>query len=222
MNKKRKNNDISIIFIWSIPILVSLVVSIIVGVTCKIVKNPDAIKLAEQSQQIKMLKDELDKKSNQYSDMQSLTKTVDDLNIYTGDVDENDAIASDFFSHFCTYSDGEQYEKLRNELMNDYGYTKDSTVLNCFLPEQDITYDSKGHIQYEVDLTLQNMEFESLESYRIYVDGGVSYYAGIVHLLTEDWSGDSVGNNVYGANAYVTYSVVNDEIQDVEAYALKN
>lgn len=216
---KKKESDIAVILKWAIPIFICIGVLVITGFVCSVLKSPDGAVLAEQANTIKTLRDELDIKNNQYHDLESLTASYEELNVYTGAADPNDAIASDFFKHYCTWQDGEVYESLRDELMG-LGYDENSTVVNCFLPEQDITYDTEGHIQYSIDTNLSNMSFESLTAYRLYVDGATSYYAGIVQLSTEDWTGGAVGNNVSGVYAYVTYSVTDGQIFDVEAYAL--
>ena len=218
-DKVSGNEDLMSVITWSIPLLLCVLVFVVTLAVCNFLKAPDDGMIAGQLAEIKDLKDEIDVRTNQYNDMESLSIDTSGLQVYTGAEDANDRVAESFFKRITTWSDGESYEALRKEL-SDLGYDDSSSLVNCFLPEQDITYDESGHRIYEIDTKKANLAFASLESYRHYVDGGVSHYGAIVQVSTEDLSGESLGSNVYRSSAYVTYDVIEGQVQNVEASAL--
>ncbi len=216
---RSKNKDLHDIIKWAIPVIICIVILIVVKIVCSVMKNPDEDTLRQQEEQMIELQNDITIAQNQLSDKEALSKNAADLNVYNGEPDPNDEVATAFFKNLCTYEDGETYENLRLWLQT-LGYTDESSVVNCFVPKQDITYDLEGHREYGVDKEKQNMTFKSLTSYRLYVDGGTSHYAGIVTVSTNDLSGEAVGYNSFTASTYVTYEIVNGEILNVEAEAL--
>lgn len=219
LDRISSNEDLMSVISWSVPLLLCLLLLVVVCCVCSVLKTPNNKTIRQQQADIKSLKDEIDVRTNQWNDMQSISMDVSSLQVYTGQEDPNDKIAESFFKRITTWSDGETYEALREELKS-IGYDDDSSLMKCFLPEQDITYDGANHRIYEIDTNKANLSFASLVSYRHYVDGGTAHYGAIVQVSTEDLSGESVGSNVYRTSAYVTYDIVEGQVLNVEAAPL--
>lgn len=201
------------------PVIVTILLLIVCMMVKKIILGPDAQKIREQNSQITQLKTDIDLLGNQYKDMLSQETVFEDYSYYNGDTSDDDAVAAEFFSHICTWSDSSTYETLRKELFKN-GYTAESSLMTALLPEP-VTYydDASGDMLYSIDINNDNMSFESLASYPISTSAGRNEYSGILVVSSVDRSEGGMNQEYFGY-VYVNYAIENNECTDVSAEAL--
>lgn len=149
--------------------------------------------------------------------------------VYTGK--ENDAQwqlddekASAFFAKITTWSNGDDYDGIRKDMLSA-GYVETDSLMTCFLPKMnddwDTDPDSPTFNQFvrEIDKKGLNCAFEGLTSYRVSTDGAQSRYVALVEMSSRDMSGSGITTE---AKAYVKYTVeaATGNLSNMEAYVL--
>lgn len=205
---------------WAFPILCCIIVVVVANAVGNKINQPARNKISQQVMTYNDTVNSIDIKTNQYNDMIAQEDALADFHYYEGDTSADNQIASDYFAKYCTWSDGETYEELRKEAL-DEGYSADSSFMVCLLPEQFIYIDENYKTHYAIDTYSENMRFESLEDYALSFNASLNQmeYAGILNLSSKSFDDAGVARTEY-TRCFVTYSISDGTIKDVNVALL--
>ena len=215
--KSRNGEFLKIIAIWASPIVAALAFMLVLNGIFSQINNPYDLQLANQKEEYSNILNEIDVMNNKYASMVAEEDAKTGSYYYNGDTSADDKIASAFFAKYTTWSSGDAYEKLRAEA-EAAGFEPSGSFMSCFLPEQFAYTDNRYITHYSIDTYGENMSFDTLDSYPLSVDSKTNalIYGGIVTVSVKGNSTNGYTNTVY-RKAYVTYSVINGTVTNVNA-----
>lgn len=178
------------------------------------VSNSNASELNSQQQTIVGLE-------NQKSIAQSTTQSAQVENIETATgfdfarKDEDDKIARDFLKLVFNWSSYEEYNKVREDVMAQYGLNESSSFMKEFLPKIPVinSFDETSTTNI-IDANGYNMRYKNFVSYATSISGDKYFYFAVVDVQTSDKNGNDAS-----AQTAFEYSVdANGMMGDLKAY----
>lgn len=217
IKQKPMNRDGGVIIEWAKPILVILSVLVIVQLIGKVITGPRASLIAMQNAEITNLINDLDIKINQYKDKQAQYAAIDEYSYYTGNNEEDNNIAIDFFRNVCTWNNATEYEMIRAEMF-EAGYKETDSFIRVLLPEQKMYYNSEEQkMHYSIDDNGESMAYEELIAYPLSANGTKKEYSGILKVSSKDVLHG--GEECFGY-VYIHYYIEDGKCLNIEAESL--
>lgn len=174
--------------------------------------------LSEKSSQVQELTAQIEK--NRVLANQSLNDTKAKVSgLDTNRVRTDDGIVDAFFKKIFTWSSADEYNAVRDELLQSDMLAADNSLLTILFPElqegQDASGDSSNIIDDGVYGQL-NMTYDSMTSHVIGIDGTTYSYFTEITVLSQ-----VAGGTANSGEIVVTYSVDKDgQILDLSAYTV--
>ncbi len=219
--QEQKRKDMITVFKYLAPVLIVLVLMMFSSAICDAMNAEAYETIAQQTTTYYDTLDEITKAENNYKDITQQEKVQENLHYYTGDTATDDAIAIEFFTKFCTWTNGSEYNALREEALA-LGYDDNSSFIKCFFPEQMAVTDDDYNTYYAIDTYGANLAYSDIKTTPISYNGStcMQSYAAIVTTSSETTDERGVKTtNVF--KCYVTYSITSDgSITNVEAALL--
>lgn len=209
-----------------IPIVCCIALLLVSFGMKKLILKSSVDTITAQAKELKKLSETKDVEMNAiFSENNKSDNKTDILkSVYTGAVDENDALIDNFFSTYCQWSSGAEQEQLRLNLQaylppkpdNSPVYDDSNSFVACFLTPQDIVYTEDGHKVYEADNESLSMQYNGMNLYRLYTDADAITYGALISVTSLTAEGQQ--NHV----VYVTFVVKNGLLYQLEASPLYN
>lgn len=153
--------------------------------------------------------------------MQSLQQAEDNAVSCASGIDfskvaKDDETVKSFLEMIMTWGSYEEYEAIRQKLVNEYGVSEDSTFMTTFLPA--VKNKEKNGKNYNViDNNDLNMTYEDMDSYVVKISNETYSYFTIV-----EWSSADEFGNEGKSKAVFTYDVSSEgNISNLEGYTIK-
>lgn len=129
----------------------------------------------------------------------------------------DDKIASKFFELILTWSSKEEYDAMRKQVMNTYGFKEDSEFMKGYLPPvtevTDVTGTGKTNA---IDAYQASMNYRDMDSYVTKISGDkYSYIAFVTTTGT-----NSAGSSADGVQMFTYTMNADQQITDIRAYGL--
>lgn len=156
--------------------------------------------LASQKKEISELKSEL-------AVLKGETKEEDPIAMPTPEEShaaKDSELAGEFLDQLLTWKNAEEYQNVRNWLMNDHGVSADDPLLTEFMPE--LTEEQIGNA---------NMKCGDITTYRLSEADGVRNYFALCRVMNK------TDNNTGNGKVAVFYSISKDGISGISAYSLE-
>ncbi len=217
MPEKTMNKDLLVIVEWAKPILIFVCVLFAVQLIGKIITSPGTSQVALQNAEIIDLMNTLDIKTNQYKDKQTQYAATDEYSYFTGDNEEDNSIAIEFFKRVCTWNDSATYEMIRAEMFED-GYKETDSFIRILLPQQSAYYNSEEKkMHYSIDDNGESMAFEELIAFPLSANGTNKEYSAILKVSSKDELHGGLESFGY---VYLHYNIEDGKCYNIEAESL--
>lgn len=207
-----------------LPVIISFVFFIIcliyMQVNMKDANEQLQAKLSEKYQ----LKNEYDvKKSTVANTKKKLIQDATGLDTNRVAIDKD--IAEKFAYKVFTWGNGQEYDEVRNMLLNMYGLSQDSDFMTSFYPENVKVINGDTELNY-IDNTLINestgefvsfnSQFEDMSSYVMNIDGDKYTYFSFVIFSSSDTAGAEAKST-----AILTYTIdLDGYVSNVNGYTI--
>lgn len=221
--KEQKIKDRKAVFRYVAPVLVVFLIMMFCDAVCDSMNAQSRAKIEEQTKTYDSTNNKITVANNQYKDLTQQEKVQANLHYYTGDTSADDSIANEFFSKFCTWSNGSEYNALRDEALA-LGYDENSSFMKCFFPAQMTVTDSAYNTYYAIDTYGVNLKFNDLKTVPMSYNGStcMQSYSAIV-TVSSDITDERGVKSTNVSKCYVTYSITSEgKITNIEAALLAN
>ena len=171
--------------------------------------------LLYQQSQIEQIQNEINIQKQSIDDTQkSAIKAASGVDFER--VEKDNKTAESFLKVIMTWKDYEEYEKIRQKMINDYKLPEDGSFMQVFLPEVLNKTSKDGKNYNEIDNKGLNVTYEDMESYVTRIAGDTYSYFTIVEWSTVDKKG-----NEAGSRAIFAYDIDNNGgIASLEGYTI--
>lgn len=202
-----------------LPCVIAGVVVLVMMVAFSSVRNTNRQQISDITSQIQDVQTKIDQASATRTSIEKEVK-VEASGLDTARVQTDDKVAKDFFEKILTWSTYEEYEGVRNRLIQEYDLGE-STLLSTFFPEIEIVKDSDGN-EYNLMDAMQasgeplNLEFVDMTSHVTKIAGSdYSYFTEVTVSSTAQNGGMATGECVF------VYTVdENGTLSNLQAYTV--
>lgn len=131
-------------------------------------------------------------------------------------VEQDNKTAETFLKTIMTWKSYDEYEGIRQKMINDYNVPEDGSFMTVFLPEVMNKTSKNGKKYNEIDNNGLNVTYESMESYVTKISSDTYSYFTIVK-----WSSSDNDGNEADSKSVFAYSIdANGGIADLEGYTI--
>lgn len=131
-------------------------------------------------------------------------------------VEKDNKTAETFLKSIMTWSSYEEYEAIRQKMINDYDLPKDGSFMTVFLPEITNKTSKDGKNYNKINNNGLNVTYESMDSYVTKITSDTYSYFAVV-----TWSSSDNDGNEASSKAVFTYNIDgNNGIAELEGYTI--
>lgn len=198
-----------------IPIIASIALVAIVGCVYFFNVNKWDASLIDQKDLIDEYKNAISVQQQSVQDQQEgAIESVSGIDFSR--VEKDNKTAETFLKTIMTWSSYEEYEAIRQKMINDYNLPKDGTFMTVFLPEIANKTSKDGKNYNKIDNNGLNMAYESMDSYVTKITSDTYSYFTVV-----TWSSSDNDGNEATSKAVFTYSIDSENgIAELEGYTI--
>ena len=185
------------------------------GIYLAVSYNAQTTVLRDQSTEIATLQNEIEQKSMAVTEHSyELIRSSTGLNFNR--IESDSAVATEFIRKCMTWKSWTEYMQNRDTLKHDYNLEEDSRFISVFMPNVPNNTDAEGNNYNRIDQFGLNMEFVSMNSWVVGIEGTTYAYMAEVTWRTSD----NLGSTATSTDLF-EYSVNADgELVNLNAWLL--
>lgn len=198
-----------------IPIATSIALVAIVGCVYFFYTSKWENSLLEQQSLIEQYENEISvQQQSLQTTQESAVASVSGINF--SKVEQDNKTAETFLQTIMTWKSYDEYEGIRQKMINNYNVPEDGSFMTVFLPEVMNKTSKNGKKYNEIDNNGLNVTYESMESYVTKISSDTYSYFTIVK-----WSSSDDDGNEASSKSVFSYNIdSNGGISNLEGYTI--